>query len=117
MIATIYHNPRCAKSRQALALLAAAGVETVVVRYLDEPPTVAALDALLRALDLAPEAIIRTGEPLYAELGLAKRTPTRAAWLALLHAHPILIERPIVTVGDKALVARPPERVHELIGP
>ena len=114
--ATIYHNPRCSKSRQALALLEAAGVAPRVVKYLDTPPDAAQLDALLTRLGLEPQAIMRTGEDRYAELGLAKRTLSRAEAIRVLVENPILIERPIVQVGDRAVVARPPERVQELLG-
>ncbi len=109
---TIYHNPRCSKSRSALALL---GDGARVVRYLETPPTAVELDGLLLKLGLAPAAIVRTGEDRYAELGLKGRALSRQEWLEILAANPILIERPIVVVGDRAVIARPPERVRELI--
>ena len=109
---TIYHNPRCSKSRQALALV---GDGATVVKYLETPLDAAQLDALLGKLGLEPAAIVRTGEDRYAELGLKGRDLSRQAWLDLLAANPILIERPIVVVGDRAVVARPPERVRELL--
>ena len=115
MSATIYHNPRCSKSRQALALLQEAGVEANVVEYLKAPPTEAELDAVLKKLDLEPAAIVRTGEDRYAELGLKGKALSRAEWLKTLAANPILIERPIVVVGEKAVVGRPPERVKDLL--
>jgi arsenate reductase len=110
---TIWHNPRCSKSRGALALLAELGVEPSVVRYLDVAPSRAELEDVLRRLGTEdPRAIIRTGEPAYRELGLADAG--RDALLDALAAHPVLIERPIVLAGDRAVVARPPERVHDL---
>lgn len=112
---TIYHNPRCSKSRQALTLLEEAGIKPHVVRYLDTPPGEAELDRLLHQLGMAPDALMRTGEDRYEELGLEGKKLSRAEGLKLLAENPILIERPIVVVGDRAVVARPPERVHELI--
>lgn len=114
MHATIYHNPRCSKSRQALAMLGEAGVETQIVDYLKAPPSEAELDAMLTKLGLEPTEILRTGEERYAELGLKGQTLSRAEWLRVLAANPILMERPIVIMGDRAVVGRPPERVRDL---
>ena len=116
MDATIYFNSRCTKCRQTLALLEEAGARITVIEYLKTPLDAQALDRLLGQLGLAPEAIVRTGEDTYAELGLKGKTLSRDEWLALLAAHPILVERPIVVVGDRAVVARPPERVKALLG-
>jgi arsenate reductase len=113
---TIWHNPRCSKSRGALALLAEHGVEAEVVRYLDDAPTRSGLEDVLRKLGTDdPRAIVRTGEPLYRELGL--HGADRDGVLDALVANPTLIERPIVVVGDRAVLARPPERVLDLIVP
>lgn len=113
---TIWHNPRCSKSRSALELLAERGIEPSVVRYLDTSPTRAEIGDVLRRLGTDdPRAIIRTGEAVYGELGLA--TADRDALLDALAAHPALIERPIVIVGERAVVARPPEQLDELFGP
>jgi arsenate reductase len=112
---TIWHNPRCSKSRAALALLAELGVEPAVVRYLEAAPGRPELEDVLRRLGTDdPRAITRTGEPLYRELGLAGAE--RDALLDALAAHPQLIERPIVLAGDRAVVARPPEHVRDLLG-
>jgi arsenate reductase (glutaredoxin) len=112
---TIWHNPRCSKSRGALALLTEHGVDPAVVRYLEDAPTRAELEEVLRRLGTDdPRAIIRTGEARYRELGLAGAD--RDTLLDALAAHPILIERPIVLLGDRAVVARPPERALELLG-
>jgi arsenate reductase len=112
---TIWHNPRCSKSRAALALLVERGVEPVVVRYLDDAPTRADLvDALRRLGTDDPRDITRTGEKLYRELGL--RGVDADVLLDALAANPILIERPIVLAGDRAVVARPPERVIDVLG-
>lgn len=111
---TIWHNPRCSKSRGALALLTESGVEPGIVRYLDVAPDRAQLEDVLRKIGTDdPLAIARRTEPLFRELGLA--TADRDTILDALAEHPALIERPIVIVGDRAVVARPPERVRELL--
>jgi arsenate reductase len=112
----IFHNPRCSKSRQALQRLHEAGVSPEIVDYLATPPTRARLEHVLRLLGTDdPRAIMRTGESLYRELGLAAVTD-RDELLAALAAHPILIERPIIVRDDtRAVVGRPPERVDELL--
>ncbi|HEV7790096.1 MAG: hypothetical protein QOI50_3628 [Pseudonocardiales bacterium] len=113
---TVWHNPRCSKSRGALALLAERGVDPEVVRYLDTAPSRAELVDVLRRLGSEdPLVITRTGEARYRELGLAGAD--RDTVLDALAANPILIERPIVLVGDRAVVARPPERALELLEP
>lgn len=112
---TIWHNPRCSKSRGALALLAEHGVDPRIVRYLDETPSRAELLDVLRRLGTDdPRTITRTGEARYRELGLADADPN--SLVDALVANPILIERPIVLVGDRAVVARPPQRALELLG-
>lgn len=115
MDTVIYHNPRCSKSRQALALLEEAGVEARVVRYLETPPTAEELDRLLTTLGVEPVEVMRTKDDLYQELGLSGRTIGREDGIRLLVEHPALLERPIVVRGDKAVVARPPERVSEVL--
>lgn len=110
----VWHNPRCSKSRGVLQVLAEAGVEPEVVRYLDTPPSRAEIEDVLRLLGTDdPAAIVRTGEAAYRELGLAGAD--RDTLLDALAAHPSLIERPIVIDGDRAVLARPPERVRELL--
>ena len=111
---TIWHNPRCTKSRQALALLEEKGAEAEVVRYLDAPPDRAELEAVLAKLGTDdPRTIVRKGEKVYKELGLA--TADRDALLDAMVANPILIERPIVIKGDRAVVGRPTEAVLDLL--
>jgi arsenate reductase len=110
---TIWHNPRCSKSRQALALLEQAGVEVNIRQYVDEPPTRAELSAVLRQLDSSPRDLVRRNEPVYATLELEGATDERL--LEAMVEHPILIERPIVIVGDRAVVGRPPERVTSIL--
>lgn len=111
----VWFNPACSKCRTAQGILSDRGVDVTYVDYLREPPT---LDQLRRVLSMLgttdPRAIARTAEPLWAELGLDDATPDQI--VVALAAHPSLIERPIVIVGDRAVVARPPERVLGLIG-
>jgi arsenate reductase len=115
MTVTIYHNPRCAKSRATLALLEARGVQPKIVDYLKSPPSAAELKAILRKLGLTPRGILRTGETVYAELGLEDRELDDDALIALMVKNPILIERPIVVAGSKAAVGRPPENVLAIL--
>lgn len=112
---TIYHNPRCSKSRQALQLLEAAGATHEVVKYLEAPLDAKGLDSLLTKLGLEPQDVMRTGEDTYKELGLKNKAMSREEGIQVLVDHPILLERPIVVKGDRAVVARPPERVQELL--
>ena len=112
---TVWHNARCSKSRGACALLDERGVEPHVVRYLDAPPSRAELQRVMRLLGISdPREMMRSGEPVYRELGLDDADEDRL--LDAMAAHPILIERPIVMRGDRAVIARPPERVLELLG-
>ena len=112
---TIYHNPRCSKSRATLALIEARGIKPKIVDYLKTPPSAAELKAILRKLGLNPRDILRTGETIYAELGLKTRDLDDDALIALMVKNPILIERPIVVAGDKAAVGRPPENVLAIL--
>lgn len=112
----LWHNPRCSKSRQAKAILDERGVAYDERRYLDSPPTVAELDAVLTALGREPWEITRMGEDRAKELGLRDREHDRSAWIELLVANPVLIERPILVTGDgRAAVGRPPEAVEALL--
>jgi arsenate reductase (glutaredoxin) len=115
MSVTIYHNPRCSKSRQTLALLEERGIEPDVVLYLETPPTFATLDALLKSLGMEPRALMRKGEEAYKSLNLADSVRTRQELIEAMVAHPILIERPIVTHGDRAALGRPPEQVLQIL--
>lgn len=110
----IYHNPRCSKSRSACALIAESGITAEVVEYLQAPPSREELRSLLKKLGMNPAELVRQGEVEFKE-HYAGRILTDDEWLDAMVAHPILIERPIVVCGDKAIVARPPERVLELL--
>lgn len=111
----IYHNPRCSKSRQTLALLEEKGVEPQVVKYLETPPDAETLEAILQKLGLEPADIVRKKEAEYKELGLADRELDRRAYIELLVANPKLIERPIVVKGQQAAIGRPPENVLDIL--
>lgn len=113
--ATIYHNPRCSKSRQALNLLKEKKVEIKEVHYLETPPTKKELDSLCSSMGIAPQQIIRTKESLFKELGLnINDQKTKDEWLEIMVKHPKLIERPIVKMGEKVIVGRPPELIENL---
>jgi arsenate reductase len=113
---TIYHNPRCSKSRETLQLLQDAGVEPKVVEYLKSPPAAPELDAICRKLGIEPQELIRFKEPEAKALGIAKGdTRSRAEWLRLIVDHPVLMERPIVVAPAAARIGRPPEAVRDLL--
>lgn len=112
----IWHNPRCSKSRQTLAIIEEAGAEVRVRRYIDDVPSMTELNRVLRALEVEPTALVRIGEPVAKQLKLKSRELSRSEWLTVLVAHPILIERPIVIRDDgRAIVGRPPENVRDLL--
>jgi arsenate reductase (glutaredoxin) len=115
MAVTIYHNPRCSKSRQTLALLQERGIEPEVVEYLNDTPDAGTLDGLLQKLRLEPRDLMRRKEAPYKELGLDDPGLSREALIAAMVEHPILIERPIVVKGAKAALGRPPEKVLEIL--
>jgi len=110
----IYHNPRCSKSRAGLALLEEQGIEPEIIKYLDTPPTVAELTALLQKLDMKPRELMRTKETIYQELGLGD-VEDDTKLIEAMAAHPKLIERPIVIRGDRAVIGRPMENVTALL--
>ena len=112
---TLYHNPRCSKSRGALELLQDRGLTPTVVRYLDEPLDAAQIQGLLKKLGLGARQILRTGEDEYKTLNLADASLSEAQLIAAIAAHPKLMERPILAVGDKAVIGRPPEQILELL--
>ena len=113
---TIYHNPRCSKSRQTLALLEEHQVTPEVVLYLETPPDAGELKTLLSKLGINARALLRKGEDAYKENNLKDTSLNDDELIAAMVAHPKLIERPIVVKGDKAILGRPPENVLALIG-
>jgi arsenate reductase len=110
----IYHNPRCAKSRQTLQLIREKGVEPEVIEYLKTPPDREALQTLLSKLDMTAEELVRKGERMYKE-NYKGQSLSDAEWLDALVQHPKLIERPIVEKGERAVIGRPPENVLALL--
>ncbi len=110
----IYHNPRCSKSRETLALLNERGIQPEIIRYLETPPNESELAALVEALGLSVRDIIRVKENEYKELGLDREDLSEQQLLTALCSHPKLIERPIVTHNGKAVLGRPPEAVLDL---
>ena len=112
----IFHNTACSKSRATLELIQKSGQEAEVVDYLKNPPTVVELSELLDLLKMSPEQIVRRGEEEFSILGLETNPPkTRGEWIKLLVQYPILIERPIVSDGKRAVLGRPPENVLQLL--
>jgi arsenate reductase len=113
--ATIYHNPRCTKSRQAMQVVDELGVDVDVVRYLDTPPDEATLRSILAKLDDPPADLVR--KERWSELGVtADDVATVDGVVRVLLAHPELMQRPVVVRGDRAVIGRPTERVTELLG-
>jgi len=115
MSVTIYHNPRCSKSRETLNLLKERSIEPAVIDYMKEPPEAATLGRLLDMLGLEPRDLIRKKENEYKELNLANPDLTRDQLIAAMSEHPRLIERPIVVTGGKAALGRPPEQVLDIL--
>ena len=115
MAVTIYHNPRCSKSRQALQLLRGRGIEPEIVEYLKTPPSADEIEALLARLGTEPRALLRVKEAAYREAGMADEGLSRRALIDLMAANPVVIERPIVVSGDRAALGRPPENVLSIL--
>lgn len=114
MTVTVYHNPRCSKSRATLALLQERDIDPEVVLYLEQAPTRAELESILAKLGMTPRALARTKESAWAEAGLGPDS-SDAEILEAMTRHPVLIERPIVISGDRAALGRPPENVLEIL--
>jgi arsenate reductase len=112
---TLYHNPRCSKSRGALELLEARGLTPTVVRYLETPLSATQIKALLGKLGISARQLLRSGEEEYKTLNLADTSLSEQQLIDAIAAHPKLMERPILEVGDKAVIGRPPENVLELL--
>jgi len=116
MSVTIFHNPSCGTSRKVLAALREAGIEPDIRLYLKQPPSPIELKDLLGRLGMEPRALMRRKEKLYKELGLDDKSLDDKALIEAMSQNPSLIERPIVIMGDKAVLCRPPEKVAELLG-
>lgn len=112
----LYHNARCSKSRGACSLLEERGVLVEIVDYLKTPPTKEELRGLCTKLGLAPSELVRRGEELF-NVQFSGQTLTEEQWLEALATHPILLERPILVRGNRAVLGRPPERVLDLLIP
>jgi len=112
---TIYHNPRCSKSRQTLALLEEQGITPSIVKYLETPPSAAQLQAILTLLAFEPRQLMRVKEAEYKALGLDDESLSNDELIAAMIATPKLIERPIVLANGKAAVGRPPENVLAIL--
>lgn|SRR5690554_7029769 len=111
----IYHNPRCSKSRQTLALLREHGIEPEQVLYLETPPDATTLAGLIKSLGISARDLLRKGEDEYKSLGLSDPSLSEAQLIEAMAAHPRLIERPVVVSGDRAVLGRPPENVLALL--
>ena len=112
----VFHNQACSKSRGALAILEEQGVSYEVIRYLDTPPDRATLERILDSISDAPKELVRTGDDKFKALGIPKAdVTTREQVIDVLLAHPEVMQRPVVFVGNKAVIARPSERVLDLL--
>ncbi|MDX9899948.1 MAG: arsenate reductase (glutaredoxin) [Aliarcobacter sp.] len=110
----IWHNPQCSKSRNAMELLEAKGLNTSVIKYLENVPTKEQIKAVLKKLNMKASQILRTGEDIYKELNL-KEIDDEDKLIEIMTEHPILIERPIIIKGEIAVIARPIENLEELL--
>jgi len=115
MKVTIYHNPRCTKSRQTLELLKSRGIEPEIIEYLKTPPGKSRLKDILKMLKLEPRELMRKNEDEYKKAKLDNPKLSKDDLIAAMVKHPILIERPIVVANGKAAIGRPPEKVLEIL--
>lgn len=114
---TIWHNPRCSKSRAAVELLQSRGVDFLVIKYLETPPSTQQLEQIVKLLGSKPADLVRKQEPLFDQLGLGDRTLSDDEWLTVLSENPQLIQRPIVVHAGKAAIGRPIDRIIEILEP
>lgn len=115
MTVTIYHNPRCSKSRATMEYLEENGIEAEVIEYMDNPPDAAGLKELLKMLDMSPRDIMRKHETVFKDAGLDDPTFTDDELIEAMTQCPSLIERPIVVNNGKAVLARPPESIQSIL--
>jgi arsenate reductase len=111
---TIYHNPRCTKSRATLELLRQRGIEPAIVLYLETPPNASELRSIVTKLGIEPAQLVRKGEEVY-KSKYAGKVLSEAQWIKAMVEDPVLIERPIVVHGERAVIGRPPENVDTLL--
>jgi arsenate reductase (glutaredoxin) len=112
---TIWHNPKCATSRKVLGSIRARGIEPTIVDYVNAPPSIAAIKMALAAMAMRPRDLLRRRGTPYDQLGLGDETLSDTALIAAMHAHPILIERPVVQSPKGTRLCRPPERIEDLL--
>jgi arsenate reductase len=115
MALQLIHNPRCSKSREAKAILDEAGVDYEVLEYLKNPLTIQELEELAQKLKLSPRQMVRTKEDEYQKHRLDRADATDAQFFKAMAADPVLLERPILVAGKKAVIGRPPELIKELL--
>ena len=112
---TIFHNPRCSKSRAALQIVKKLGIEPIIIEYLKNPPTREKIKEILDKLGVNPRDIMRTKEPVYLEKELNNQDLANEELIDAIAESPILLERPIILVGEKAAIGRPPELILEIL--
>ena len=112
---TIWHNPRCSKSRETLALLQERHIEPEIVEYLKDAPSLAEIERALKLLGIEARGLMRDNEDAYQATHADDPALSQKQLVAIMHAHPVLIQRPVVIVGDKARIGRPPEAVLEIL--
>ncbi len=115
MSTTLYHNPRCMKSREALELIRSQGIEPAIREYLKDPPDAKTILSLLEMLRIAPRALLRTKESPYKDLNLSDKTLSDQRLIEAMVEYPILMERPIFIHQDRAVIGRPPEQVLTIL--
>lgn len=115
MVVTIWHNPRCSKSRETLELLRSKGVEPVIREYLKNPPSKAEVEKLIDLADIDPTAFLRDGEPQFKSLKKKKADMSKAEIVEAIAECPTLLQRPVVVAGKRAAIGRPPEAVLSLL--
>ena len=115
MSVTIFHNPRCSKSRQTLSLIQEKNIDINIIEYLKTPPDISQLKQILKQLGYEPRQLMRKSEQIYKDLGLGNENKTTEDLVIAMAQNPILIERPIVLSGEKAAIGRPPESVLNIL--
>ncbi len=115
MSLTIFHNPRCSKSRQTLSLIQEKNIDINIIEYLKTPPNISQLKQILKQLGYEPRQLMRKSEQIYKDLDLGNENKTAEDLIIAMTQNPILIERPIVLSGEKAAIGRPPESVLNIL--